>query len=130
MESDDIFYGIGLDFAQGSGLNDKSVLPSNTLVTLSEEIQNAKKKVSELSGYTKDGRPRDVFSIVVKPDSSFVNPDPTGNGVSTESLNAYYDTSESGAKAKSKLNNICNIFVLGRQILNKTVKTLDINPYN
>jgi calcineurin-like phosphoesterase family protein len=129
MESDDIFYGIGLDFAQGSDLNDKSVLPSNTLVTLSEEIQNAKKKVSELSGYTKDGRPRDVFSIVVKPDSSFVNPDPTGNGVSTESLNAYYDTSESGAKAKSKLNNICNIFVLGRQILNKTVKTLDINPY-
>ena len=129
MESDDIFYGIGLDFAQGSDLNDKSVLPSNTLVTLSEEIQNAKKKVSELSGYTKDGRPRDVFSIVVKPDSSFENPDPTGNGVSTESLNAYYDTSESGAKAKSKLNNICNIFVLGRQILNKTVKTLDINPY-
>lgn len=129
MESDDIFYGIGLDFAQGSDLNEKSVLPSNTLVTLSEEIQNAKKKVSELSGYTKDGRPRDVFSIVVKPDSSFVNPDPTGNGVSTESLNAYYDTSESGAKAKSKLNNICNIFVLGRQILNKTVKTLDINPY-
>ena len=129
MESDDTFYGIGLDFAQGSDLNDKSVLPSNTLVTLSEEIQNAKKKVSELSGYTKDGRPRDVFSIVVKPDSSFENPDPTGNGVSTESLNAYYDTSESGAKAKSKLNNICNIFVLGRQILNKTVKTLDINPY-
>ncbi len=129
MESDDIFYGIGLDFAKRSEINNDSLIPSNTLVSLSEDIQNAKKKVSELDGLTKDGRPRDKFSIVVKPDSNFINPDPTGNGVSTESLNDYYDTSESGAKAKSKLNNICNIFVLGRQILNKTVKTLDINPY-
>ena len=129
MESDDTFYGIGLDFAQGSNLNENSVIPKNTLITLSQDIQNAKKKVSDLSGYTKDGRPRDTFSIVVKPDSDFENPDPTGNGVSTESLNAYYNTSEAGAKAKSKLNNICNIFLLGRQILTKTVKTLDINPY-
>lgn len=129
MESNDEFFSIGLDFAQGTGINENSVIPSNTLVSLSQDIENAKKKVDELSGYTKDGRPRDVFSIVVKPDPDFINPDPTGNGVSTESLNQYYDTSEAGAKAKSKLNNLSNILLLGRQILCKTVKTLDINPY-
>ena len=128
MDSFDEFYNIGLGFAKASDVSEDSSLPSNTLITLANDIENAKKKVKELDGYTKDGRPRNVFSIVVKPDKDYVNPDPTGNGVSTESLNAYYDTTESGAKAKSKLNNLSNILMLGRRILNKTVTSLGISP--
>jgi calcineurin-like phosphoesterase family protein len=128
MDSFDEFYNIGLGFAKASDVSEDSSLPSNTLITLANDIENAKKKVKELDGYTKDGRPRNVFSIVVKPDKDFDNPDPTGNGVSTESLNAYYDTTESGAKAKSKLNNLSNILMLGRHILNKTVTSLGISP--
>lgn len=125
----DDFFNIGADFAKASEINDKSTIPENTLITLSKDIENTKNKVKELTGFTEDGRPRDVFSIVVKPDPDFENPDPTGNGVSTESINQYYETSEYGAKAKSILNNLTNILLLGRQILNKTVVTLDINPY-
>lgn len=75
---DKLFNDIGLDNVN-VGTNEKSRYPSNDMFIVDEaEIPKEEKR------YTKDGRDRDKFSIVFKPDENkFPNPDNTGNGIDT-----------------------------------------------
>lgn len=61
--------------------------------------------------YTSDGRDRNKFSVVVKPDDEkYPNPDTTGNGVAT-STEDYYQSNEKALQSKSMLNNIANLLL-------------------
>lgn len=77
MENDQ-FYSIGLDLIESDNdLGLKTVNIPNDMITMKPEKDDKKTE------YTTDGRPKDVFSIIYKPDPKYPNPDTTGNGVAT-----------------------------------------------
>lgn len=63
---------------------------------------------SDIKEYTPDGRDKNKFSIIVKPDYRYPNPDETGNGVDT-SVEDYYNSNVKALQSKSMLNNIQNL---------------------
>ena len=63
---------------------------------------------SDIKEYTSDGRDKNKFSIIVKPDDRYPNPDETGNGVDT-SVENYYNSNVKALQSKSMLNNIQNL---------------------
>ena len=63
----------------GFDTNEKSRYPSNDMILQEDEKEEYYEKE-----YTKDGRDRNKFSIVFKPDETkYPNPDETGNGIDT-----------------------------------------------
>ena len=117
MEDFDNFYEIGMGFIENP-TNDELNYPQNDLLFL----QNKQKK-KEDKRLTSDGRDRNEFSIIYKPDPNIPNPDTTGNSVATEALDTnYYNKNKkidnNAVKAKSELNNLINLFFIYKNFIN------------
>lgn len=111
MENDQ-FYSIGLDLIESDkDLGISTVNIPNDMITMKPEKDNKKTE------YTADGRPKDVFSIIYKPDPKYPNPDTTGNGVATSvesNIPEYFSTYlrsvlESFNMIKSRAKNILDV---------------------
>lgn len=110
--NNDQFYSIGLDLIESDkDLGLSTVNIPNDMITMKPEKDNKKTE------YTADGRPKDVFSIIYKPDPKYPNPDTTGNGVATsvesnipEYFSAYLrSVLESFNMIKSRAKNILDV---------------------
>ena len=78
-ENDKNLFGIGIANV-GFDINDNSRYPSNDMILQEEE----EKEECHEKQYTHDGRDRNKYSIVFKPDETkYPNPDLSGNGIDT-----------------------------------------------
>ena len=118
MENDQ-FYSIGLDLIESDKqLGLRTVDIPNDMITMRPEKDNKKTE------YTADGRPKDVFSIIYKPDPKYPNPDTTGNGVATSAesnIPEYFSSYlrsilESFNMIKSRAKNILDVVPSGDKL--------------
>ena len=84
---------------------------------------------SDIKEYTSDGRDKNKFSIIVKPDDRYPNPDETGNGVDT-SVENYYNSNVKALQSKSMLNNIQNLLSHIATNINDTYIKIGCNDKN
>ena len=122
MENFDNFYEIGMGFISNS-VNYKSKYPENDLLFLKND--NTKPSNEE----TTDGRNRNEFSIIFKPDEKIPIPDTTGNGVATEGLDTKHygeDVDVNAVQAKSEMNNLINIFLYLKSLLLQDIQYIKI----
>lgn len=84
---------------------------------------------SDIREYTSDGRNKNKFSIIVKPDDRYPNPDETGNGVDT-SVENYYNSNVKALQSKSMLNNIQNLLSHIATNINNTYIKIGCNDKN
>ena len=118
MENDQ-FYSIGLDLIESDKqLGLRTVDIPNDMITMRPEKDDKKTE------YTADGRPKDVFSIIYKPDPKYPNPDTTGNGVATSAesnIPEYFSSYlrsilESFNMIKSRAKNILDVVPSGDKL--------------
>lgn len=124
MNNFDDFYEIGMGFTSNT-INENSNYPSNDLLFLKNKPEKENEKTS-------DGRNKNEFSIIYKPNEDIPIPDTTGNGVSTEGLDLKHygeDVHMDAVRAKSQMNNLINIFLYLKSLLLDDTKYIKIeNP--
>ena len=124
MDENTDFYGIGQEFTA----------PKNPFIELQDEIMGILNNIDPSHGFAKDGRPKDEFSIIFKPDESIPIPDTTGNGVETgenyslERKDQYEGVDPNALAAKSQFNNLTNIIQSIRTYIHKVNVLININP--
>jgi calcineurin-like phosphoesterase family protein len=101
----DDFYDIGMGFTSNE-INEHTKLPNHDMVSFGDNYE-------EETELTSDGRDKNKFSIVYKPDPNIPVPDTTGNGVATEELEIdknTYTGNINAINAKKIFNVTVNIF--------------------
>ena len=127
MMENDPFYSVGLELAEKEDEQFyKNVRIPNDMITMKNDTKDDVNKDVE---YTEDGRRKDVFSVIFKPDPKYPNPDVTGNGVATslENLtqndceNAFYNIECSFNMIKERAKSILDLIPPKSNLAHKVI---------